>query len=165
MRRRPKPLPCRSVILNEDQRRLGPLKRASRVKSDTRAQALRPAAWWNGRHSRLKICFWETGVPVRVRPRPPSAFRRRRASSFHWPDRREADACSIDKLARHKPRHPRHVEFGILASARQDITGVDSPRCSRSRKPSLETDSVGKSHRAPTPGPDTFVAWHSCSCR
>jgi hypothetical protein len=56
MRRRPKPLPCRSVILNEDQRRLGPLKRASRVKSDTRAQALRPAAWWNGRHSRLKIC-------------------------------------------------------------------------------------------------------------
>jgi hypothetical protein len=72
MRRRPKPLPCRSVILNEDQRRLGPLKRASRVKSDTRAQALRPAAWWNGRHSRLKICFWETGVPVRVRSRPPN---------------------------------------------------------------------------------------------
>jgi hypothetical protein len=25
-----------------------------------------PTAWWNGRHSRLKICFWETGVPVRV---------------------------------------------------------------------------------------------------
>src|SRR5262249_23288951 len=34
-----------------------------------------------------------------------------------------------------------------------------------SRTPSLETDSVGKSHRAPTPGPDTVVAWHSCSCR
>jgi hypothetical protein len=114
----------------------------------------------------LKICFWETGVPVRVRPRPPSAFRRRRASSFHWPDGREADACLTDKLAGHKPRHPRHVEFGILASARQDITGVDSrPRCSRSHTPSLETDWVGKSHRAPTPGPDTFVAWHSCSCR
>src|SRR5437016_9235414 len=31
------------------------------------------AAWWNGRHSRLKICFWETGVPVRVRARPPLA--------------------------------------------------------------------------------------------
>jgi hypothetical protein len=23
---------------------------------------------------RLKICFWETGVPVRVRPRPPYIF-------------------------------------------------------------------------------------------
>src|SRR5262249_15413473 len=34
-----------------------------------------------------------------------------------------------------------------------------------SQTPSLETDSVGKSHRAPTPGPDTVVAWHSCSCR
>jgi hypothetical protein len=33
------------------------------------------AAWWNGRHSRLKICFWETGVPVRVRPRPPKQQR------------------------------------------------------------------------------------------
>ena len=34
-------------------------------------ETLAPAAWWNGRHSRLKICFWETGVPVRVRARPP----------------------------------------------------------------------------------------------
>ena len=34
-------------------------------------ETLAPAAWWNGRHSRLKICFWETGVPVRIRPRPP----------------------------------------------------------------------------------------------
>jgi hypothetical protein len=32
--------------LNEDQRRLGPLKRASRVKSDTRAQALRQRLPW-----------------------------------------------------------------------------------------------------------------------
>jgi hypothetical protein len=34
-----------------------------------------------------------------------------------------------------------------------------------SHTPSLDTDAVGKSHRAPTPGPDTVVAWHSCSCR
>jgi hypothetical protein len=34
-----------------------------------------------------------------------------------------------------------------------------------SHTPSLETDWVGKTHRAPTPGPDTVVAWHSCSCR
>jgi hypothetical protein len=34
-----------------------------------------------------------------------------------------------------------------------------------SRTPSLETDSVGKTRRAPTPGPDTVVAWHRCSCR
>src|SRR3954462_14463885 len=48
------------------------------------------AAWWNGRHSRLKICFWETGVPVRVRPRPPHRGRRAsfrtRPASLH--DRR-----------------------------------------------------------------------------
>jgi hypothetical protein len=37
----------------------------------SRIERSRVAAWWNGRHSRLKICFWETGVPVRVRPRPP----------------------------------------------------------------------------------------------
>ena len=37
----------------------------------SRIERSRVAAWWNGRHSRLKICFWETGVPARVRPRPP----------------------------------------------------------------------------------------------
>ena len=35
---------------------------------------------------RLKICFWETGVPVRVRPRPPS-----RAIPANIPDREIRD--------------------------------------------------------------------------
>ena len=40
------------------------------------------AAWWNGRHSRLKICFWETGVPVRVRARPPIMQRMQKDNRF-----------------------------------------------------------------------------------
>ena|SRR5437016_11388302 len=54
---------------------------------------------------------------------------------------------------------------GLSVPARGSSAADLTTRYIPSRTPSLETDSVGKSHRAPTPGPDTVVAWHSCSCR
>jgi hypothetical protein len=58
-------------------------------------ERLRLAAWWNGRHSRLKICFWETGVPVRIRPRPPEPLR---DGHFSLPYRRSRIGAKRDPL-------------------------------------------------------------------
>ncbi len=41
------------------------------VRAPALLERLHWAAWWNGRHSRLKICIPLLGVPVRVRARPP----------------------------------------------------------------------------------------------
>jgi hypothetical protein len=54
---------------------------------------------------------------------------------------------------------------GLSVTARGSSAADLTTRYIPSHTPSLETDSVGKSHRAPTPGPDTVVACHSCSCR
>src|SRR5262245_2596090 len=58
------------------------------------------AAWWNGRHSRLKICFWETGVPVRVRPRPPTV--------------RDVIPSQMSKPNDIAVRRPMHAEIAIV---------------------------------------------------
>src|SRR5262245_31869728 len=54
---------------------------------------------------------------------------------------------------------------GLSVPARGSSAADLTTRYMPSHTPSLETDSVGKTRRAPTPGPDTVVAWHSCSCR
>src|SRR5689334_3723231 len=47
---------------------------------------------------------------------------------------------------------------GLSVPARGSSAADLTTRYIPSHTPSLETDSVGKSHRAPTPGPDTVVA-------
>src|SRR6266851_2234481 len=54
---------------------------------------------------------------------------------------------------------------GLSIPARGSSAADLTTRYIPSRTACPETDWVGKSHRAPTPGPDNVVAWHSCSCR
>jgi hypothetical protein len=126
---------------------------------DTCAQAvlerLRLAAWWNGRHSRLKICFWETGVPVRVRPRPPKSVK----NQIAMPAGQPADCARQATLFRVR-------EMSVVCRKSARPYRARTPRCCGCARPSVRSGGSKcrrcswRIARATSPSPGSR---HSCS--
>src|SRR6266404_2426033 len=90
----------------------------------------------------------------------PSASR-----SFHSRIRYSGEHSHRQLPCPHSGEFGHSVLAGLGVPARGSSAANLTTRYIPSHTPSLETDSVGKSHRVPTPGPNTVVASHSCSCR